>query len=391
MANRALIIRALCTDYFDIHNLSSSQDTVTLDGLLKSKDQTLDAGHAGTTFRFMTAYLALQSDVQILTGSDRMKERPIGELVTALVSIGAQIEYLEKEGYPPLKIHPPSGTWNKEVEIQGDISSQFISALLMIAPNLEHGLTIHIKGELVSRPYLEMTLKMMEYFGVKHEWKEQSIVIEKQDYKARDFHVEADWSSASYLYSLVALNRDSKLEVHGLSSDSMQGDSAIQDMSKNIGVISEFKNGVLMLTHNPNSTEIFEYNFEKQPDLAQTIACICAAKNIKTLFSGLKTLKIKETDRIQALKNELSKVEIYLTQMPSRFTKSEEEFYMQEGDYKDPEIAFETYKDHRMALAFSCFGCKSDIEIENPEVVKKSYVDYWKDLAELGFELEWID
>lgn len=391
ISNRALIIRALCKSHFDITNLATSKDTETLYGLLQNEEGTYDAGHAGTTFRFMTAYLSTKEGTQVLTGSERMKERPIGPLADALNSIGAHIKYLEKEGYPPLEINSPNPAWKGEIEIDGGISSQFISALLMIAPTLPNGLKVFIKGDLVSRPYLEMTLSIMEYFGVNHKWVENEITIAHQEYQEREFHVEADWSSASYLYSLVAINPESEIEIIGLSEQSLQGDSSMALMAKQLGVDTTFEKDKLVIKHVNNASDVFDYNFLRQPDLAQTLACVCVAKGIKGLFSGLGTLKIKETDRIEALKNELQKLGGFLTLLPSKFTKSADEFYLLEGLYQKPESAIETYKDHRMALAFSCFACLDDIEIEDPAVISKSYVQYWEDLEKLGFELEWLE
>jgi len=339
----------------------------------------------------MTAYLATRKGTQILTGSDRMKERPIGPLADALNSIGAHITYLEKEGYPPLEINAPNPMWKGEIEIDGSISSQFISALLMIAPTLPNGLKVSIKGNLVSRPYLEMTLSIMDYFGVKHEWINNEITIAYQNYIAKNFNVEADWSSASYLYSLVAINPGSEIEILGLSNESLQGDSAMVQMGEKVGVSSVFGEHKLLLKHMDQSNDYFEYNFLKQPDLAQTLACICMAKEIKGLFSGMETLKIKETDRIKALKNELEKVGGSLSLLPPKFTKSLDEFYLLEGQYQPPTAAIATYNDHRMALSFACFACLGDIEIEDTNVISKSYVKYWKDLEKLGFELEWLE
>ncbi len=392
ISNRALIIQALCNQDFEILKLSPSQDTKTLLELLQHKSEVYDAGHAGTTFRFMTAYLSTQKGTQVLTGSDRMKERPIGELVNALNELGANIEYLEKDGYPPLKINTPNEVWKKEISINGSISSQFITALLLIAPTLNDGLTVAIEGNLVSRPYLEMTLSLMAYFGVKHVWNENKIHIAKQDYVAKDFEVEADWSSASYLFALAAINEGCEIKINGLSENSIQGDSAIRKMTENLGVDSSFENGKLTIKNNPNFKSVFEYDFKLQPDLAQTIACICAAKGITGLFTGLETLYIKETDRVAALKNELQKFNVFLSKLPTKFTKTNtQESFMQEGNSSEPNAAIETYKDHRMALAFAVLACKHDVEILDPKVIKKSYPNYWEDLTELGFKLSFSE
>lgn len=388
IANRALIIQALCQDKFEIKNLSDSKDTVTLNKLLQQESGDLNSGHAGTCFRFMTAYLATKSGDQILTGSDRMKQRPIAPLVNALNDLGANISYLENPGYPPLKIASPKTTWKNRVSIDGTMSSQFISALLLIAPTLPDGLTINIIGDLVSTPYVEMTLKMMNYFGIKYTWDAQMISIDHQPYLGKEFTVEADWSSASYLYNFVAINPDSKIIINGLFQDSLQGDSAIQHFATNLGVKSSWSNKKLTIENTPEYDEVFEYDFIKQPDLAQSIACICATKNIKGLFSGLKTLFIKETDRVKALQDELAKVNVFMNKLPAKMNANiDDDFYLIEGTYKHPKESFKTYQDHRMAMAFASLATKSEIVIEEPDVVVKSFPKYWDEMKKLGFKI----
>ena len=389
IANRALIIQALCKEDFELKNLSDSKDTITLQNLLQQKEGELNTGHAGTCFRFMTSYLANKGGVQILTGSDRMKQRPIAPLVNALNDLGANISYLENAGYPPLRIDSPNKEWKSKVNIDGTMSSQFITSLLLIAPTLPNGLTVNILGDLVSVPYVEMTLKMMNYFGINYDWDGSEIKIEAQEYKPREFTVEADWSSASYLYSLVALNEGSKIEIEGLFQDSLQGDSEIQIFAEALGVRSSWKDGNLCITNVPQAEAVFEYNFIRQPDLAQSIACICAAKNIKGLFSGLQTLFIKETDRVKALQDELAKVNVTMSKLPQRFKgNTSEDYYLIEGDFEEPKSSFKTYQDHRMAMAFSSFATRSDIIIEEPDVVVKSFPTYWSVLESLGFKLQ---
>ena len=388
IANRALIIQALCEEKFEIKNLSDSKDTVTLNQLLQQKNGELNSGHAGTCFRFMTAFLATKQGTQVLTGSDRMKQRPIAPLVNALNDLGANIHYLENQGYPPLKIESPKTAWKNKVSIDGTMSSQFITALLLIAPTLPQGLEIKIIGDLVSTPYVEMTLKMMNYFGIEFTWEGQSIKITPQAYIAKEFTVEADWSSASYLYNFVALNPSSKITIHGLFKDSLQGDSAIQHFAIPLGVKSTWTENKLIIENTPDYKQEFEYDFIKQPDLAQSIACICAAKNIKGVFSGLKTLFIKETDRVKALQDELSKVNVTMTKLPEDYRKtSTDDFYQIEGNYEHPKAAFKTYQDHRMAMAFASFATRSDIVIEEPNVVVKSFPRYWTEMDKLGFKI----
>jgi len=386
IANRALIIQALCNEPFEIKNLSDSKDTSTLKSLLQQSEGPLNCGHAGTCFRFMTAYLAIQEGEQILTGSDRMKQRPIAPLVNALNDLGADISYLENQGYPPLKILSPKSEWKNKVNIDGTMSSQFITALLLIAPSLPNGLSINIVGELVSIPYVEMTLKMLNYFGIETSWEGQQITIAPQKYQARDFTVEADWSSASYLYNFVALNPESKVTINGLFKESLQGDSEIQRFATPLGVKSTWQDGKLIIENTPEYEKVFEYDFIRQPDLAQSIACICAAKNINGLFSGLQTLFIKETDRVKALQNELSKVNVSMSKLPRKFKpESDDDYYLIEGKYEDPKASFKTYQDHRMAMAFSSFATRSKIVVEEPDVVVKSFPRFWEEMEKMGF------
>ncbi len=392
LSNRALIIKALCEDDFNINFCSTSDDSETLKTLLASENRTLDAHHAGTTFRFLCSYLTLQKGEQILTGSSRMKERPIGALVDALRSIGADIEYLENEGYPPLKIGSfDLATYRNEIDIPAGISSQFISSILMIAPILPKGIKINLVGDLVSRPYLEMTLKMMEYFGIEHAWEGQSISIQHQSYVAKDIDIEADWSAASYYYTLAAISGDADITLEGLYDESLQGDRAITDVMSAFGIETSFTNNTVNLKTNAQVKQILDHDFIKEPDTAQSVAVACAGAGIPGVFTGLKTLKIKETDRITALQNELGKVNVYFTQMPERFAKkSNKEYYTVEGRAVSGTAApdFDTYKDHRMAMAFAPLGLLFPVIINEPDVVTKSYPGYWEDLKKLGFEIK---
>lgn len=392
ISNRALIIRALCKDDFKIDNLSTSKDSELMQELLSSESNLLDAGAAGTTFRFMTAYLSTKEDCQTLTGTERMKQRPIGVLAEALKELGADIEYLEKEGYPPLKINTPKSFGKKsEISIPASTSSQYISALLMIAPTLSNGLTIHLEGEIVSRPYLEMTLSIMHYFGVKHKWKENAIIIKPQSYKAKEFTVESDWSAASYWYAMAAFSEECDLTLHGLFEDSMQGDSVLPKMMENFGIKSEFSKNQVRLTKSGNPPQsVFEWDFLPCPDLAQTLAVICAGLGVHGVFTGLETLRIKETDRINALQVELAKVQSFLSLLPGRFSKkSDKDFYMVQGKANCVDCpTFNTYEDHRMAMAFAPLAMFGALKIEDPDVVVKSYPQYWEDLKKVGFSVE---
>jgi 3-phosphoshikimate 1-carboxyvinyltransferase len=394
IANRVLLIRALCDDHFEIDNISESDDTQTLISLLSSKSDELDAHHAGTTYRFMTAYLAIKGEEKILTGSSRMKQRPIGPLVDALNSIGGNVTYLENEGYPPLKFGAPTRTWSSEVTIPGNISSQYLSAMLMIAPMLPNGLKINISDDLVSRPYLEMTLSIMGYFGITHTWEGVSIHVANQKYQAKRFFVEADWSAASYYYSLAALSDEAEITLLGLSENSLQGDAAIATISKSFGVESSYSQNQVSLSKKKGSKadEYFEYDFIKQPDIAQTVFAMCAGLGVSGLFTGLQTLFIKETDRIKAFKTELAKTNVYLSKVPPRYKESETDYYMIEGTLDLSNIpSFDTYQDHRMAMALAPLSLFGPIIINEPAVVSKSYPEYWRHLQDLGILVQEVE
>ncbi len=390
IANRALIIRALCAQNFEIHKLSNSKDSVTLDALLqqaanpKVENDTYDAGAAGTTFRFMTAYLAMQTGTQILTGSERMKQRPIGVLADALNELGANIEYLEKEGYPPLKIHAPKSLGErKTLDISAGTSSQYISALLMIAPTLPQGLELTLVGKIVSRPYIEMTLNLMQYFGVSHTWEGQTIRVAPQQYQAREFMVEADWSAASYPYIMAAFAEELDLQLHGLFQESVQGDSALVEMMAQFGIQTKFnETGIHLSKSGKAATDYFEYDFLRCPDLAQSIAVLCGGLGITAHFKGLETLRIKETDRIAALQQELAKVQVQVAAIGD-----EEMKISGKASFPNTPI-FDTYEDHRMAMAFAPLALFGKIQIAEPMVVVKSYPNYYEHLEALGFEVD---
>ena len=392
ISNRILIIKALCKNNFDIHKISSSKDTQTLTQLLGQKEGNVyDAGAAGTTFRFMTAYLSLQEGTQILTGSERMKQRPIGKLVDALRSLGCDIEYLENEGYPPLKINAPKPLITNELSIAADTSSQYITALLLIAPTLKNGLRLTLEGTIVSLPYIQMTLGLMEYFGVKHTWEGNTIIVGPQDYEAKDITVEADWSAASYYYALAAFADELDLTLNGLFKDSLQGDAVAVEMGFHFGIDTEFTEDGLRLTKSNNPMpELFEWDFVKCPDIAQTFAVICGGVGVQGLFTGLETLFIKETDRVAALKAELAKVAVSFVKLPTRFSqKSQKQYFMIDGKTEFEKIpTFPTYEDHRMAMSFAPLAMLNAVKIEDPAVVNKSYYAFWDDLQKLGFVVE---
>lgn len=382
ISNRVLIIRALCTESFPIHKLAAADDTRLLNELLLSGASILDAGPAGTTFRFLTAYLSLQSGEQVLTGSERMKKRPIGLLVEALRSLGANISYLEKEGYPPLKIgEPEEGFGNAgRISIPANTSSQYISALLMIAPVLPEGLQLELVGKIVSRPYIEMTLQLMAYFGVVHDWDANTIKILPQQYRPKAFTVEADWSAASYFYAMAALAPEARLQLNGLFEESVQGDAVLVNMMEAFGVKTTFnKSGLVLEKSDIPMPQHFSQDFLRCPDLAQSLAVVCGGLGVPASFTGLETLSIKETDRMMALKTELARIGVEIT--PGGNDRME---IVGKADWKEiPE--FQTYEDHRMAMAFAPLAMQHTIRISEPAVVGKSYPGFWEDITSLGF------
>ena len=388
ISNRVLLLKALSGEDFSIEGLSNSRDSQTMLRLIhqfREGDITtpFDAGAAGTTFRFMTAFLALQEGSQIMTGSDRMKQRPIGPLVDALRQLGAQIDYLGKEGYPPLQLNTPRIELNNRIVIAADTSSQYISALLMVGSFLPDGLELQLLGNVVSRPYIEMTLRIMDYFGLRSGWQEDRISVKAQEFEARSFQVEADWSAASYHYALVALAPEAELYLDGLFTDSFQGDAVLTKMMVAFGIQTEFTDSGIRI-HKPGMApgSGFEWDFLECPDLAQTLAVICGAKGIQGRFTGLRTLRIKETDRIRALQIELAKVEVSLKE-------TERDWFEVTGKASwAEEPIFDTYEDHRMAMAFAPLGMIAPILIQAPEVVAKSYPSFWDDLRSLGFSVE---
>jgi 3-phosphoshikimate 1-carboxyvinyltransferase len=377
--NRALIINALTDFQCDLSNISEARDSQTMRRLLKSDDVTADVIDAGTTMRFLTAYFAVTGQTKVMTGTPRMCERPIGILVDALRTLGADIEYAVHEGYPPLKINGFNYSGNNELGVKGNVSSQYISALLLVAPHLPGGLSLQLEGEVGSKPYIEMTLKQMGYFGIDYKvsWETNTIVIPPQTYKAQPYAIESDWSGASYWYSIVAIADDAEVELLGLKEDSLQGDSAIVNIMHHLGVESTFtETGVLLAKTHPAAS--LGWDFTDCPDLAQTVAVCCAMKAIPLTLTGIESLKIKETDRVLALQQELKKLNAQLVEVKTNHEYQLSTFPI-ENLAPTPPIA--TYDDHRMAMAFAPAGMKKAVIIEDPGVVVKSYPGFWKDLA----------
>lgn len=388
ISNRALVISAMAGSDIQPNNLSDCDDTEVIIAALKNMPEVINIKAAGTAMRFMTAYLASTEGEHSITGTERMQNRPIGILVDALRYLGADITYEKKEGYPPLHIKGKSLDGG-HLEIVGNISSQYISALLMIGPILKNGLELKLTGEIASRPYIDLTLWTMKEFGADAEWTDlDTITVKPQPYKSTPYQIENDWSASSYWYEMMALNcnPDSLIKLEGLMDSSKQGDSVVKYIFSLLGVKSEFESrdtlSNVTLKANRCLLQKFEYDFTGSPDLAQTIVVACCALDVKFKFTGLASLKIKETDRIEALKTELKKVGYVIRD-------ENDNTLIWDGETCEPSFApIDTYEDHRMAMAFAPLALKfSQIEINNPEVVSKSYPQYWEDLKKVGFEI----
>ncbi|MBE8722429.1 3-phosphoshikimate 1-carboxyvinyltransferase [Sphingobacterium pedocola] len=387
-SNRALIIRALSESKVKVKNLSEAADTVILEKVLTqahgegSGQKIIDIGPAGTAMRFLTSYLNLLEGNFILTGTERMQQRPIGILVDALKSIGAEIHYKNKSGFPPLHIEGKMFQGKDKVTIRGNVSSQYISSLLLVASALKKGLTIEIEGELTSRPYVTMTLDMLKEAGISHEWTGNTIRIAAQEHQESVLYVEPDWSAASYWYAIVALSENGEVVLPGLKQHSLQGDIAIAEIMRHFGVQTTFTAKGIHLKKVAVDSEKQLFDFKECPDLAQTVVVVAAALKRDVSFTGLETLKIKETDRIVALQKEISKFGAKLI--------AEDEIYHLITEYvKDPgSVSFSTYEDHRMAMAFAPLALVFDeITILEPQVVEKSYPAYWEHLSKQGFQI----
>jgi 3-phosphoshikimate 1-carboxyvinyltransferase len=381
-SNRALIINALEGFRCELKNLSAARDTQTMKSLLNSSDFTADVLDAGTTMRFLTSYFAVTGQIKKLTGTARMCERPIGILVDALRILGAEIEYENIEGFPPLLLKGFKYTGITNLQIRGDVSSQFISSLLMIAPKLPNGLILNLIGEVGSKPYIEMTIAQMRLFGatVETNWECNEIIVKHSAYNASKYVVESDWSGASYWYSVVALANDAEIKLVGLKENSLQGDSAIVGIMEKLGVSSTFvADGVILKKVESQST--IELDFSHCPDLCQTVAVICAAKGIEAIFTGIESLKVKETDRVLALQIELKKIDAELIEILPN-----EKYKLKSPENTDISLAvlFDTYDDHRMAMAFAPLAMIRPIIINNPEVVAKSYPSFWEDFRKIA-------
>jgi 3-phosphoshikimate 1-carboxyvinyltransferase len=377
ISNRALIINALSGSQAVLDNLSDANDTQLMLRLVNSNDAIIDVEDAGTTMRFLTAYFGVTGKQKTLTGTHRMKERPIALLVDALRSLGCEIKYLEKDGYPSHQTLGFSGQKTDSLEIRGDVSSQYISALMMIAPILPKGLRLKLTGKIGSRPYIEMTASLMRQFGADLSFVDDTIVVQSKKYKSSSLTVESDWSAVSYWFAFAALAEQAEIYLPRLHHDSWQGDRVITDIMVKLGVESVFENGLLKLTKVKEMSSI-SWDFTHCPDLAQTVAVVCAAKGITGKFTGLESLRIKETDRIAALQNELRKIGGDLLEENNEWT-------LVPSKKLPAKASFTTYKDHRMAMAFAPLATLMDVEIDNAEVVRKSYPKFWTDMESFGF------
>lgn len=381
ISNRALLLNALSGGQSVITNLATARDTRLMKNLLNSTELTLDAMDAGTTMRFLTAYLAITNQHKILTGTPRMKERPIGLLVAVLRQVGAQIDYLEREGFPPLEIKSFGGQIAAEITLPGNVSSQYISAMMMVAPVMPGGLTIHLEGKTGSKPYISMTQALMAQFGIQCAFEGKKIIIPCGQYQPTNLKVEPDWSALSYWLAMVALADKAEVTLTDVSSDSIQGDRVIVEIMEKLGVKTKFDKNNAVLTKTEKIDNHLQWDFTDCPDLAQTVLPVCALKGVTGRFTGLESLFIKETDRIAALQHELAKVDAILKESSSGI------FDLSPGHIPKGKVLINTYHDHRMAMGFAPWATQMDLEIEAPQVVNKSYPEFWDDLEGVGFSI----
>jgi 3-phosphoshikimate 1-carboxyvinyltransferase len=380
VSNRALVLSALTGGKSSLYNLSEARDTVLMNSLINSPDKLIDVMDAGTTMRFLTAYFSVMGKNKILTGTARMKERPISPLVNALRHIGAEIEYLKKDGYPPIEIKGFNGQRNNLVKVPGNLSSQFISALMMVGPALPKGLTIELEGHIGSRPYIRMTELLLKAFGGKCSFQDRTIEILSGGLKPITYTIEPDWSAASYWFSFCALAETSELRLAGAFESSTQGDQVMASIGNMVGVKSDVMSGHLKLTKQDFSNTL-EWDFNDCPDLAQTVLPLCAMKGIEGNFTGMESLRIKETDRIFALQTELAKIGSQLIEASGHWR-----LIPAKGNW-NVHYDFSAYHDHRMAMGLAPLATHFNVSFDDRLVVNKSYPRYWEDLRGVGFEI----
>lgn len=383
ISNRALILNALASGNTPPDNLSDCDDTFVMIRALTQMPETIDIMAAGTAMRFLTAYLSISSGTHLITGTQRMQQRPIQILVNALRELGANIEYAGQEGYPPLRIQGTKLTGNT-LSLPGNVSSQYISALLMIAPLLPEGLRLNLTGTVISRPYINLTLQLMKDFGANADWiSTQAIQIMPQPYKPVPYFIESDWSAASYWYQMAALAPNAELELTGLFKHSYQGDSRGADLFTKLGIETVYTPNGVRLRKTDSRANRLEEDLADIPDLAQTFAVACCLLGVQFKFTGLQTLRIKETDRISALEVELRKLGYILRD-------EEDSILYWDGECCQPEAVpvIKTYEDHRMAMAFAPAALRfPNLQIDEPQVVTKSYPAYWQHLSQAGFSI----
>lgn len=379
ISNRAIIINALTGNSAKLINLSDANDTQLMLRLIASTDEILDVEDAGTTMRFLTALHAVSEGNKTITGTDRMQHRPIKILVDALRTLGAEIDYAGREGYPPVNIRSFKGQQNHQLTIKGDVSSQYISALMMIAPTLPKGLRILFEGKVTSKPYIEMTASLMRQFGAHVDFSDIGINIPHQKYRATGITVESDWSAASYWFAFTALAEQAEITLPNITLESLQGDHVIVDIMDHLGVQATLTdNNDLILTKKEHASTL-EWNFVDCPDLAQTVAVVCAVKGITGKFTGLESLRIKETDRIKALQTELGKI-------GSTLTEEKGAWILTPSKSLSDSVFIHTYLDHRMAMAFAPLATCMEVTLEDPAVTRKSYPKFWKDVELVGIK-----
>ena len=381
-SNRLLLLKALYPT-IQLENVSNSDDSVLMTEALKTNSNIVDIHHAGTAMRFLTAYFSIQEGREVtLTGSKRMKERPVQILVEALKELGAAISYVENEGFPPIKVKGKKLTNNK-VSLQANVSSQYISALLLIASKLENGIELTLEGEITSVPYINMTLSLLDEIGVESSFVGNTIKVKPNTQKPtpKTLTVESDWSSASYYFSMAALSEvGTKITLSSYKENSLQGDSVLVEIYKHFGIQTSFKNNTVVLEKISTDLKPFTYNLTNAPDIAQTIAVTCFALGLDCDLTGLHTLKIKETDRLVALKTEIEK-------LGGRVRITDKSLHLAASNRIKEFVPIATYNDHRMAMAFAPLALKTPIIIEDAEVVSKSYPTFWEDLKSIGFKI----